>query len=239
MIGIIFDCDGTLINSEEAYFLSWQKALQLRNGSMPFEEYITYAGHPSAYIAQKLHEKVNVDSPEAIIKDAKKAFQEEHHHVITPIERTLKFVRELSRKKHELGIKLGVASAADKNELLTNLNRFGLIDYFEFIVSGKDDLADYRDPEGVNKPKPYIYLHTAKLLGIDPSRCIAFEDSGPGVLAASRAGMVTFAVPNFFTQKHDFSPAAYTIDSSTEIDVEEFFQNIHASLKNNNKKSSL
>lgn len=231
MIGIIFDCDGTLIESEHAYYLSWQEALKARGSFITLEEYSTFAGYSGAHIAQKLHEKVNVDSAEAILAHTRKAFKETHKHAVTPIERTLSFVRQLAKQKHRLNIKMGVASAAGKEEILFNLERYGLIEIFDIIVSGRDDLQDYSDPEGVNKPKPYIYLHTAQQLELHPSRCVAFEDSGPGVLAAVRAGVLTFAVPNTFTKDHDFSQAAFIIDSSSEIDMEDFFKKINSRMR--------
>jgi HAD superfamily hydrolase (TIGR01509 family) len=230
-IGIIFDCDGTLIDSEQTYFLSWQEALKVRGASMTLDEYTTYAGHSGAHISKKLHDKLNIDSADAILEDARKAFQI-HSHLIPPIERTLKIVRQLAAQKQELGIKMGVASAASQIQLIHNLNRFGLIEYFDTIISGKDDLHEYSDPEGTNKPKPYIYLHTAKQLGLHPSRCIAFEDSGPGVKAAVSAGLLTFAVPNHVTQQHDFSEAHFTIDFSEEIDLQELLQKIYTHLNN-------
>ena len=224
-IGIIFDCDGTLIDSEQAYFLSWQEALKVRGASMTLDEYMTYAGQSGAYISKKLHDKLNVDSADAILEDKTKAFQN-HSHLITPIERTLKIVRQLAAQKQQLGIKMGVASAGGQILLTQNLKRFGLIEHFDIVISGKDDLHEYSDPEGTNKPKPYIYLHTAKQLGLHPSRCVAFEDSGPGVKAAVSAGLLTFAVPNHITEQHDLSEAHFTIDSSEEIDLQELLQKI-------------
>lgn len=80
----------------------------------------------------------------------------------------------------------------------------------------------------LQQTQAYIYLHTAQQLGLHPSRCVAFEDSGPGVLAAIRAGVLTFAVPNSFTKDHDFSQAAFIIDPSSEIDMEDFFKKINS-----------
>jgi beta-phosphoglucomutase-like phosphatase (HAD superfamily) len=239
MIGIIFDCDGTLVDSEHTYFASWQAALKPRGGTLTLEEYVTYIGLSGNKVSEILHEKVKADSPEDIYRDAKKAHLETHRSNILPIERTIKFVRHLAERKSNYGIKLGIASAGAQAMIRYSLGLFNLVDCFDVIVSGKDDLAGYTDPEGVNKPKPYIYLHTAKLLDIDPSRCAAFEDSGPGVLAAAGAGLLTFAVPNHFTQTHDFSLADEIIHSSQEIDVESFFQKLQAFIKNPNKKSSL
>lgn len=228
MLGIIFDCDGTLIDSESAHFLSWQKAVHKRGSLFTKEEYFPLAGNTSAYISNKLHEKTKSDSPEALKNDKKDYYLELHHQGISPIERTVSLVRKLSQKKEELGIKLAVASAASKDEILINLRRLGLLHVFDAVVSGVDDLMEYSDPEGVNKPKPYIYLHAAKLLGLAPSQCVAFEDSATGVLAAVRAGMTTFAVPNEFTKFQDFSHATHVIDSSTQIELDDLFQKLNS-----------
>ena len=113
-----------------------------------------------------------------------------------------------------------------KKEILINLKDHEIIDAFDVVVSGQDDLSHYLDPEGVNKPKPYIYLHAAKLLGLEPSECVAFEDSYTGLLAASKAGLITFAVPNTFTREQDFSLATFKIEPHEEINMEEFFQKL-------------
>jgi beta-phosphoglucomutase-like phosphatase (HAD superfamily) len=225
-IGIIFDCDGTLVDSEHAYLLSWHDAMKIRGSELSPEDHHTFGGLPAIDIARMLHNKVNVDSPEAILEDARVAFDEVHKDAVRPIERTLNFVRRLADLQPQMGFKMAVASASPTEDILYNLNRYNLVELFDVIVSGENDLGEYQDPEGVNKPKPYIYLHTAKLLGLDPSRCVAFEDSRPGVLAATTAGLLTFAVPNQWTHRHDLTKAAYTIHSDAEIDLHEFLQKI-------------
>lgn len=226
MLGIIFDCDGTLIDSEHAHLSSWRASIEKRDGELTVDEYYSLAGQPSAVISEKLHEKVRKDSPDAILEDKRKVFERLQEQGIPSIDRTVRFVRQLAEQKKRLGFKMGVASAADKKEIFRNLQILGLVDVFEVIVSGKDDLDEYSDPEGVNKPKPYIYLHAAKLLGIEPSWCVAFEDSGPGVLSASSAGLITYAVPNAYTKHQDFTPATFVIDPETEFEIGSFFQQI-------------
>jgi beta-phosphoglucomutase len=226
MVGIIFDCDGTLVDSETSHFLSWQKSIEMRGSSLSKEEYYLLAGNTGLFVANILHEKVKVDSPEAILRDKTKFYQQMHQQGIPPIDRTVQFVRELIALSLVGGIKLAVASAAPKDEILANLSHVGIIDGFDAIVSGVDDLSEYSDPEGVNKPKPYIYLHAAKRLGLAPSQCVAFEDSRAGVLAATRAGLLTYAVPNTITFTQDFTEADFVIDSSTDIDKEKFFKTV-------------
>jgi beta-phosphoglucomutase-like phosphatase (HAD superfamily) len=230
MLGIIFDCDGTLIDSERAHLASWQASIKKRYGELSEEEYYSLAGQSGTAISEKLHQKVQRDSADAILQDKQKVFENYQEQGIPSIDRTVRFVRQLAEHKHRYGYKMGVASAAFKDEILRNLKSLGLLDVFEVIVSGKDDLDEYEDPEGVNKPKPYIYLHAAKLLGLDPSRCVAFEDSGPGVLSAVSAGLITYAVPNAYTKYQDFSPATFIINPETELDMETFFEQIHEAM---------
>lgn len=224
MIGIIFDCDGTLVDSEHTHFLSWQHALAKRGAHLSEREYEGYVGKSCASAAQSMHEKVGVDSAEAIVEDKQKSFHELQRKGISPIERTVRFVRALAQEKKRLGLKMGVASAARKEEILFHLKQQDLLSVFDVVVSGKDDLSEYSDPEGVNKPKPYIYLHAVKLLGLDPSKCAAFEDSESGVISASTAGLITFAVPNAYTKRHDFSRASFILEPSREITVPEFLK---------------
>ena len=227
MIGVIFDCDGTLVNSEGLHFLSWQEAFSKEGVIITEEQYYPFSGHSGIYVAQKLYQGASIALATKIYLDKKRIYRGLCKQEIDPIERTVSFVRQLAERKQELGIKLAVASAAPKKEILNHLKNLGLLSVFDEVVSGSDDLhAHYRDPEGINKPKPYIYLHAAKLLGLEPSQCIAFEDSHTGVISAATAGLITFAVPNIYTQEHDFSRAMFVIDPSTAIDMEDFFQKI-------------
>lgn len=190
------------------------------------DEYHLLAGKPGGWIAQKLYERVLQDSPEAIYAEKRQSYLQLLKKGLPAIERTVRFVRELAAQKEALGIKLAVASAGYKEEILLHLDHLGITHLFEAIVSGHDDLGHYNDPEGVNKPKPYIYLHAAHLLGVDPKDCIAFEDTYTGLQAAISAGMKAVAVPNAFTLHQDFSQATLRIEPEDRIILSEFLEKI-------------
>lgn len=107
---------------------------------------------------------------------------------------------------------------------MTNLQHLGLEAIFDIVISGQDDLKAYSNPEGVNKPKPYIYLHTAVELGFFPSQCVAIEDSHAGVTAGKEAGYFTIAVPNDFTRTQDFSRADLVIHSFDNLALSDFLR---------------
>jgi beta-phosphoglucomutase-like phosphatase (HAD superfamily) len=75
----------------------------------------------------------------------------------------------------------------------------GMRGLFAGIVTGDDVLR--------RKPAPDSYLEAARRLGVDPTRSIAIEDSGPGIAAARAAGMKTVAIPHWLTAQHDLSGA--------------------------------
>jgi HAD superfamily hydrolase (TIGR01509 family) len=81
-----------------------------------------------------------------------------------------------------------VATSTRHERARLKLARAGVLDRFSVIVGG--------DQVRQGKPEPDIYLATALALDVDPGRCIAFEDSGPGVRAALAAGMRVVMVPD-------------------------------------------
>ena len=83
---------------------------------------------------------------------------------------------------------LGIASNAPRRHLLTGLGRVGVKDAFDVVIA-VDDV-------GVPKPAPDLYLRVCELLGINPQRSVALEDSPPGVAAARAAGLIVIGVPS-------------------------------------------
>ncbi|MBS0605719.1 MAG: HAD family hydrolase [Parachlamydiales bacterium] len=226
---VIFDCDGVLVDSEHSHYLSWLYALQQHGHGLPLEEYHQYVGNPALETARQLSEKIGKDCAEELLKCKRACYQGLQAQGIPPIQATIDFVHLLAKEKNERGIRLGVASAAKKKEVVLNLRQQGIEEIFDVVLSGQDDLAEYQDPEGVNKPKPYIYLHAAKMLKVSPEECVVIEDSRPGVSAGRDAGCMTVAVPNRFTQKQDLAHAKLILNSFQGMEVAQFFQLISES----------
>lgn len=223
---IIFDCDGTLVDSEEAHFSAWQRTMQNRNHEFKLEQHLLYAGKPDATIAKLLSQVIGLACHKDLLAEKHTHFREILKKGLPPIQPTVDFVHKAAKEKERLGLKLGLASAAEKQDILMNLKNLGIEIMFDIVLSGHDDLAAYSDPEGVNKPKPYIYLHAAKLLNLSPQECVVIEDSHTGVTAGKHAGCHTVAVPNRFTRHHDLSAATIKLDTFSHISVEQFLQMI-------------
>ena len=85
------------------------------------------------------------------------------------------------------GCRLGLASSSPAEIIAAGLERLGAGRLFQAVVSSES--------EDHGKPHPAVYLTAARLIGVAPEMCIAFEDSVPGVRSAKSAGMYVVAVP--------------------------------------------
>jgi HAD superfamily hydrolase (TIGR01509 family) len=121
-------------------------------------------------------------------------------------------VHEVIRAFEARGIPLAITSSAVGSSVEAILLRLGLRDAFPLIVDGSEVEQ--------GKPDPEAYLLTARKLGVAPSRCVVFEDSEVGVVAAKRAGMFCIAVRNPHAQeRQDLSAADVVYESMSEVDV--------------------
>lgn len=214
---IIFDLDGTLVDTEPLHYIAWKEAFASQNIDFSFEDNCLLVGNCSAKRFELLKTLKGVQNPQEILKIKREKYKQLREKGIKPIQGIVETVKKLSTRKDEFKIKLAVASAAPKTEIIESLKSVGLENCFDEIVSGSTDLSDYVDSEGINKPKPYVYLETAKRLKVSCNKCLVFEDTNAGIEAATKAGMIAIAVPNEYTLKQDFSKANKIISSIKEV----------------------
>lgn len=216
---IIFDCDGVLVDTEFLKFLAWQEALASQGIEFSTEEYLPLVGHSSVNILQKIRQLKKMEISDEVIGLKNARYTALQKKGVPAIEAMVDFARYLSAHKSKFGLVLGLASSAPREEILANLRQIGLENAFDLVISGSDDLGDYGDPEGKNKPKPYIYMEASKRLRLPPESCLVFEDTTAGIDAAAEAGMIPIAIPNSFTRGHDFSKAAQVLSSHEELSL--------------------
>jgi HAD superfamily hydrolase (TIGR01509 family) len=119
-------------------------------------------------------------------------------------------VREMIAALRAKGIPLAITSSAVASSIERILDRCGLGGEFTLIVDGREVQH--------GKPDPEAYLLTAQKLGVDPRRCLVFEDSQVGVIAAKRAGMHCVAVRNPRAQeRQDLSGAEVIADGMRDL----------------------
>jgi HAD superfamily hydrolase (TIGR01509 family) len=109
------------------------------------------------------------------------------------------------------GVTLAITSSAVRGPIVEILERFDLLRCFSLIVDGSEVVH--------GKPDPQSYLLTAERLGATPGRCIVFEDSNVGVIAAKAAGMWCVGIANPHAQTiQDLSCADLRLRSLLEFD---------------------
>ncbi len=210
---VIFDCDGVLVDTEYLKYSAWKEALSQHGVTLSLDEYAPLVGHTRRRILSSLERSKKVSLPETVLTVQNNLYSHLQREGVAPIDPAISLVQRLSQEGAKSGLKLALASSASRAEISCNLKQIGLENVFTVIVSGRDDLAAYKDDEGTNKPKPYIYIEAARQLGVDPSQCLTFEDTSAGITAAAGAGTIAIAVPNQLTKQHDFSQASLILDS--------------------------
>jgi sugar-phosphatase len=95
--------------------------------------------------------------------------------------------RDVITKLHTHDAKLAIASSSPMRLIQLVVEKFAIGSYFSVLHSAEHEV--------VGKPDPAVYQTTMSLLGADPHRCVAFEDSSSGVQAAKAAGAMVIAVP--------------------------------------------
>lgn len=182
---VIFDCDGTLVDSMPAHFEAWCDALSLHGAGGIFKEDVFFAmgGRPTLDIVVELNDEYDLKlNPEAVALAKREAFLKRMNSV-TLIEEVAAFAESLRGK-----VPMAIATGGTRMVVEKTLKSVGVSDWFDEVVTA-DDVVE-------GKPSPEIFLKAAKLLGVDPTRCLVLEDAPAGILAAQRAGMQVIAIPS-------------------------------------------
>jgi HAD superfamily hydrolase (TIGR01509 family) len=179
----IFDCDGTLVNSEPLARVAWERSLAPHGYEIDDAEYAALVGLPYARVHRFFAERIpGLEDPDAFWRGYSGRLFELIDAELEPFDDALETVRGLAAH----GLAVAVASSSPRARLDRTLARVGLADAFAVSVAG-DEIAH-------GKPAPDMFLVTAERLGVEPGRCAAIEDSAHGVAAGLAAGMTTVGV---------------------------------------------
>ena len=122
-------------------------------------------------------------------------------------------VRRLLSEARDAGLRMAIATTttpANVSALLRNTLGEDGEDWFEVIAAG--------DIVPAKKPAPDIYVYALEQMQLDPTACLAFEDSENGIKSSMGAQLTTLVTVNDYTREHDFDDAALVLDCLGEPD---------------------
>ncbi len=176
--GLIFDCDGTLVDSMPAHMKGWEHVIKANGGAWDFEFFFSKKGSPEERIVQLYNEHSGMAlNPLEIVRMKHEFFRSNSALGLKPIPEVVEVV-EIYRGK----IPMAVASGGVREIVDFELEALGIKDFFAAVLTADDPIKP--------KPAPDIFLESARRLGIAPAYCQVFEDGDFGLEAARSAGML-------------------------------------------------
>jgi beta-phosphoglucomutase len=181
---VLWDLDGTLVDSEEFHWQSWEHALGLDGVRVTREQFKATFGQRNDRI---LRGWLGAESSEERITRIAEAKEAEYRrlaqvHGLTPLPGAAEWLVRLQAD----GWKQAIASSAPRQNVEVMLAALHLEKYFDAVVASEDVTR--------GKPDPQVFLAAATRLSVPPARCIVVEDAAAGIEAARRAGMHSIGV---------------------------------------------
>ncbi|MDK4735208.1 HAD family phosphatase [Rhizobium sp. CNPSo 3490] len=173
---VIFDCDGTLVDTPPIYADAWAAGLSLSGKPMNRDWYLLQAGMSEGVLMDAFERDFDVVLDRESVITAMRSHFLQNVHKVLEVGAVAATVRRLAGL-----LPMAVASGGSREIVTATLEGTGLWTHFDHIVT-IDDVAH-------PKPAPDLFLHAAGLLGVNPDRCVVFEDSEQGLESARRAGM--------------------------------------------------
>lgn len=208
---VIFDLDGTLVETEGMKALSYARAADalepdVDHRERAFEAFREVVGQPRRAVAIHVMEALGMTDAaaarmgefgvaepwQAFVQVRLRAYAALFADENVILQNACPRAIELVRAARELGLKVGLATSSTCEATRRLLAAVGLADAFDFVAT--DDDVEH------GKPYPEIDLLVACELGVEPRECLVVEDSPSGVRAALAAGMFCIAVSTPFTR---------------------------------------
>jgi HAD superfamily hydrolase (TIGR01549 family) len=186
---LIFDCDGTLVDTAPAHLQALQEALEPLALTMTPAWYYPRVGLTPDALLDEYEAQLAGPAPsrEGIFARYNMAFQAGLHAL-----KEINVIAEIARRWNGR-VPMAVASNGQRRNVEATLRVTKLLPLFDCIV-GAEDVAH-------GKPEPDVFLEAARRMKVSPDRCVVFEDSNEGLEAALRARMRGIDIRGFYSSQ--------------------------------------
>ncbi|VTS02776.1 HAD family hydrolase [Tuwongella immobilis] len=196
--GIIWDVDGTLVDTGELHFLAWVRLFQERGQPFTREDFARTFGRRNREILREMFHPEMSDAECDAIADLKESYYLDSARAQGLS--LLPGVRSLLEQFHQAGFAQAIGSSAPRKNLDAIFELTDTTNFFRFITASENVSR--------GKPDPEVFQVAAAGLGLPPHRCVVFEDAVAGVQAAKAAGMACIAVRFVAHHPHETLQAA-------------------------------
>lgn len=204
---IIFDLDGTLLDTEPLYTAAAQKVLDPHGHTYTLELKRKVMGGDSTRSAQLTVDEFDLP----MTADEFLTARESYLKTLFPKAKEIPGAGDYLRHLFSENIPTGIATSSHRHLCDLKISQRDWRAGFTAIVCG-DDTALLN-----SKPEPDIFLLCARRIGIKAEDIVAFEDSRNGVLSAKAAGMAVVAIKSPYTSPEDLQEADLVIDSYRDL----------------------
>ena len=184
--GLIFDCDGTLVDSMLLHMHAWQEAVKKFGAAYDHDLFYSCKGMKEKDIIPLYNAKHNINLDSEQVVDAKHEYFKQNIFLVKRID----VVAEIAVKYKNI-LPMAVVSGGTRENVLTELKITGLDSLFDIILTADDNFAP--------KPAPDLLLEAARRMGVAPEFCQVFEDADLGIQAALNAKMRVTDVRKYFS----------------------------------------
>ena len=182
---IIFDLDGTLVDSESVYQMGWATVLKDFGHNVEVADFELMRGKGRHHNNQYIKSYLGTD---ALVQEARNLREEYYFNALNNNEvQLMPGALELIEEAFEQGIILAVATSSYRDRGKATLDQFDLSKYFTYQVFG-DEVENA-------KPHPEIYNKVLELAGVEADKAVAVEDSLSGLKSALDAQLTVYFVP--------------------------------------------
>ena len=212
--GFVFDFDGLIVDTEMPQFIVFREEFAKLGAAFTYKDWWKIIG--TGYDAYNPFDALSCVAGDhrdaAYFRKRIDGRVDDLLNQTQPLPGVVDFIREAQR----LGIPMAVASSSPRAWVRGHLERIGLLDAFDTVITS----ADVHQV----KPDPELYQLAVRRLNLQPEECVAFEDSLNGIKSAKGAGLTCIAIPNEITREMPLAMADWIVESFTGLNVQDVLQ---------------